>query len=167
VDAERGVWLVLEDGHIQEINPTNTERWFYTIFRVYELFIPFESAAQGSTRSIQEMSSGELKRTAADLRAKGLPSPLYACEIQLRLALAVTPLLFALLGIPLALRVRRGGRSIGFALSLGVILIYYFLLMGGVAVAQRGRLPVLPLVWFANVVLAVTGGVFVRKMLKE
>ncbi|OGR89000.1 MAG: hypothetical protein A2992_07210 [Elusimicrobia bacterium RIFCSPLOWO2_01_FULL_59_12] len=167
VDAERGVWFVLENGHIQEINPTSTRRWFYTTFRVYELFIPFENTAQASTRGIQEMDNGELARAAGVLRAKGLPYPLYTCERQLRIALAVTPLLFVLLGIPLALRVRRGGRSIGFGLSFGVVLIYYVLLMGGVGLAQRGALPVTPLVWFANGVITAVSLWLGWRMLKQ
>ncbi len=166
VDADKGVWLILEDGHIQEINPTNRQRWFFTNFRVYELFIPFENTATGSTRNIQEMDNRELARMADEMRAKGLPYPLYTCEMQLRVALAVTPLLFVILGIPLALRVRRGGRSIGFAVSLGVILIYYVVLMGGVSIAQRGNLPVIPLVWFANAILAVMGLVLGWRLMK-
>ena len=113
------------------------------------------------------MDNGELARAAGVLRAKGLPYPLYTCERQLRIALAVTPLLFVLLGIPLALRVRRGGRSIGFGLSFGVVLIYYVLLMGGVGLAQRGALPVTPLVWFANGVITAVSLWLGWRMLKQ
>ena len=167
VDPLRGMWLILENGHIQEINPTDSKRWFYTIFSTYKFFIPFESQKQGSTRAIEEMDNDELKVRAKAMRAKGLPIPLYICEMQLRLALACTPLLFVLLGIPLALRVKRGGRSIGFALSLVVVLVYYVLLMGGIGIAQRGNWPVVPLVWFANVILAIVAGVLGANLLKE
>jgi len=103
------------------------------------------------------MDNRELAEEAEAMRQKGLPFPLYICEMQLRLALAVTPLLFMFLGIPLALRVRRGGRSIGFGLSLLVVLIYYVLVMGGVGLAQRGLWPVVPLVWLANGVMVLVG----------
>jgi lipopolysaccharide export system permease protein len=167
VDMSRGMWLILEDGHIQEINPTDPQRWFYTVFRSYQFFIPFESPKQATNRAITEMSNGELSRTAAELRAKGLPYPLYTSEIHLRLALAVTPVLFVCLGIPLALRVRRGGRSIGFGLSLLVVFVYYVLVMGGVGVAQRGVLPTAPCVWFANGVVAILAIFLGLRLLKQ
>ncbi len=167
VDTATGMWLVLEDGHIQEINPTNPQRWYYIVFKTYEFFIPFESKAQASSRAIEEMDNSELSQTAEDLRKKGLPYPLYTCERQLRLALAVTPLLFVLLGIPLALRVRRGGRSIGFGLSLLVVLVYYVLVMGGVSIAQRGVWPATPSVWFANAVIGLVGLGLAWRLLKQ
>jgi lipopolysaccharide export system permease protein len=162
-----GMWLILENGHMQEINPTTPERWFYTTFRTYELFIPFESPKQASTRAISEMDSTELAREAAALRKKGLPYPLYTCEMQLRLALAFTPILFVFLGVPLALQVRRGGRSLGFGLSLLVVLIYYVLVMGGVGIAQRGVWPVIPSVWFANLILAIVAFVFAVRISRQ
>jgi lipopolysaccharide export system permease protein len=167
VNAAEGMWLTLEDGHIQEINPMNPKRWFYTVFKTYEFFIPFENQKQVGSRAIEEMDSNELSRVAAEMRHKGLPTPLYTCELQLRLAVAVTPILFVLLGVPLALRLRRGGRSIGFGLSLGVVLIYYILIMGGVSIAQRGTGPVIPSVWFANFVLALTGLGLSWRLLKQ
>jgi lipopolysaccharide export system permease protein len=167
VDMSKGMWLTLEDGHMQQINPTRTERWFYTTFRQYEFFIPFENPKESSTRNISEMDNRELARSAKEMRQKGLPTPLYTSEMQLRLALAFTPLLFVLLGIPLALRVKRGGRSIGFGLSLLVVMIYYVLVMGGVGIAQRGVWPAIPAVWFANFVLAVVALILGGKMLKQ
>jgi LPS export ABC transporter permease LptF len=167
VDMSQGMWLTLENGHMQQINPTRTERWFYTTFRQYEFFIPFESQKEGSSRSMGEMDNRELIRIAREMKQKGLPTPLYTAEMQLRIALAVTPLLFVLLGIPLALRVKRGGRSIGFGLSLLVVLVYYVLVMGGVGVAQRGLWPALPAVWLANFILAVVAAVFGWKMLRQ
>jgi lipopolysaccharide export system permease protein len=163
----RGMWLILENGHMQQIDPTTSERWFYTTFKTYELFIPFENPKQTSTRAISEMDNTELAREAAALRKKGLPYPIYTSEMQLRLALAVTPVLFVLLGIPLALQVKRGGRSLGFGISLLVILVYYVLVMGGVGIAQRGVWPVVPSVWFANGVLAVVGCVLAWRRSRE
>ena len=76
-----------------------------------------------------------------------------SCQIHLRWALAVTPFLFALLGIPLAVRVHRGGRSIGFGLSLLIMVLYYVLVMGGTGIGQRGLWPPWLAVWMGNVIL--------------
>ena len=167
VDPLQGIRLTLMDGHIQEINPTDPHRWFYITFKIYELSIPFDNPQKNQSRSIEEMDNSELMKEAAGLREKGLPYPIYTCEENLRWALAVTPLLFISLGIPLALRVKRGGRSIGFGLSLLILLIYYILLMSGVGIAQRGVLPIPPLVWFANATVALVGLILGRRLSQQ
>ena len=105
------------------------------------------------------MDNGELRSQISSLRRKHLPFPQLSCEMHLRWALAVTPFLFVLLGIPLAIRVHRGGRSIGFGISLVVMVAYYVLLMGGTGVGQRGVWPPWLAVWLADVILAGVAGV--------
>ena len=50
-------------------------------------------------------------------------------------------LAFALVGVPLAQALRRGGRGGSFALSLAILLGYYLLLSSGETWAQEGRVP--------------------------
>lgn len=67
-----------------------------------------------------------------------------------RLALSLGPIIFALLGASLGLRVRKGGRGLGVLLSLCVLVAYYLLLLFGEQMARAGTIqPVLGL-WAAN-----------------
>ena len=59
--------------------------------------------------------------------------------------------------MPLAIRTRRAERSIGFAISLVLILLYYLLLLGGQSLAIQGDLPAAPVLWLPNAVLIATG----------
>ncbi|HEY0003527.1 MAG TPA: LptF/LptG family permease [Pyrinomonadaceae bacterium] len=59
-----------------------------------------------------------------------------------RLTLSISPLIFALLGVSLGLRVRRGGRGLGVLLSLLVLLAYYLLALFGEQMARAGTVPV-------------------------
>ncbi|MFA5974873.1 MAG: LptF/LptG family permease [Elusimicrobiota bacterium] len=154
VDSEQGVRFFLEDGRIEEIDPARPDRWTYTGFKTYQLLIPFRNSVQTSERSIEEMDNRELQARINQLHAQRLPSPLFACQIHLRWAMAVTPLLFVGLGIPLAIRVHRGGRSIGFGISLLVLVGYYALLMGGTGMGQRGVWPAWLAVWMGNGIVA-------------
>lgn len=74
-----------------------------------------------------------------------------------RLALSVSPLLFAFLGATLGMRVRKGGRGIGVLLSLLAMLAYYLIMLVGEQLARAGT--VAPLIggWMASVVTLVCG----------
>lgn len=155
VDSAVGITLDLQDGRIEQIDPAQPAQWFDTGFQNYVLTIPFQNQSQTSTRALEEMDNHELQLEIQQMKNKGLPYPLFSCQEHLRWALAVTPFLFAGLGIPLAIRVHRGGRSIGFGISLVILMGYYVLVMGGTGVAQRGVWPAWLAVWMGNMVIAV------------
>jgi lipopolysaccharide export system permease protein len=155
VDSSQGITLLLQDGRIQEVDAADPTRWVYTSFKDYQFFIPLTNTSATSERSLEEMDNLELGREIARLKSKNLPFPILACQRHLRWALAVSPLLFAALGIPLAIRVHRGGRSVGFGMSLLIMVLYYVLLMGGTGAGQRGLWPPWLAVWLANGVMAV------------
>jgi LPS export ABC transporter permease LptG len=67
-----------------------------------------------------------------------------------RLAFSMGPLIFALLGAGLGLRVRKGGRGLGVLLSLAVLLLYYLLSLFGEQMARAGTVQPLAGTWIAN-----------------
>lgn len=163
VDSSFGITFLLYDGQIEQVDAKDPTRWNYTSFQTYQLFIPLVNSQTVSERALEEMDNHELRAEINRLKSKNLPSPVLACQIHLRWALAVTPILFAALGIPLAVRVHRGGRSIGFGLSLLIMVLYYILLMGGTGIGQRGVCPAWLAVWFGNgIMLATTTGLLWR-----
>src|SRR6185437_13684446 len=102
----RRVSFNLQDGRIEQIDPNHPDQWFFTGFKTYILTIPFQTQAQSSDRALEEKDNRELRTEISALKLKHEPSPTLACEMNLRWALALTPLLFVGLGIPLAIRVR-------------------------------------------------------------
>ncbi len=78
-------------------------------------------------------------------------------EIHKKFAIPVACLAFALVGVPLAQTLRRGGRGGSFALSLAVLLGYYLLLSSGETWAQEGRMAPAVAMWLPNVVLVGLG----------
>src|SRR5439155_9771461 len=131
VNGSEGITFSLQDGRIQEVDATDPSRWVYTSFKDYQLFIPLAGSQAASERALEEMDNIQLRAEMRRLKSKNLPFPILACQIHLRWALSVTPLLFAGLAIPLAIRLHRGGRSIGFGLSLLIVVLYYVMVMGG------------------------------------
>ena len=56
-----------------------------------------------------------------------------------------------LIGVPLGLSSKRGGKGTGFVLTLFLVFLYYFLSSVGIALATQGKLPPFFGVWGANI----------------
>jgi lipopolysaccharide export system permease protein len=85
--------------------------------------------------------------------------------IHRRLSLGVSCFVFAVVGIPLGIRMRSKHIMIGFGISFMVILfLYYPLVVTGIALANDTLLPVIPAIWGANSILFLGGIVILRKV---
>lgn len=85
-------------------------------------------------------------------------------ELQQRIALPIACLLFALLGVPVGVRPRRGGRAAGFVLTILLICGYYLFFVAGVHFAQNGALPPAAGVWMANIATLAVALVLLRRI---
>jgi len=88
-------------------------------------------------------------------------------EIHKKFALSFVCLVFAFLGLPLGASTRKGGRTSGFTISLGIILIYYVLITAGEKMAMDGKISAWAGMWGPNIILAGAGLYFFSKALKE
>ncbi len=84
-------------------------------------------------------------------------------EFYRRLALAFACLMLPLVGVPLGLSTRKGGKAGGVVLTLVLVLVYYILLISGVALAHQGRMPPGLGVWFANLVFLAAGALLLAR----
>ncbi|HEY0376913.1 MAG TPA: LptF/LptG family permease [Pyrinomonadaceae bacterium] len=74
-----------------------------------------------------------------------------------RLALALSPLLFAFLGAALGMSVRKGGRGMGALLSVLVMLLYYLLTLAGEQMARAGTVQPFLGAWLSSFVTVCCG----------
>jgi LPS export ABC transporter permease LptG/LPS export ABC transporter permease LptF len=88
----------------------------------------------------------------------------YLIELHKRFAYPAACLVLMLIGIPLGISSRRGGKSAGFVLTIALVFIYYFLSLTGVSLAREGKLPVFVGVWAANMLFAFFGLLLLRQM---
>ena len=115
-----------------------------------------DSLRQGDEATkLSEMGWSELSAYAAS--KSGLEGREASTLLHKRLALSLSPLLFAFLGATLGMRVRKGGRGIGVLLSVLSMLAYYLLLLAGEQMARAGTVSPWIGGWMASFVTLVCG----------
>ncbi len=86
----------------------------------------------------------------------------YRVEIYKKYAIALTCLIFALIGAPLGLSMRSGGLGKSAVIALGLFLFYWVSLVQGEKLADRGFLSPWLGMWVADIILGLVGmGLFV------
>ncbi|MBO6575732.1 MAG: LptF/LptG family permease [Rhodothermales bacterium] len=82
----------------------------------------------------------------------------YRVEIHKKYSIALACLIFMLVGIPLGLRIRRGGLATAALLALGIFMFYWVTLVNGEKFADRGYIVPWLGMWAANIVMGLLGG---------
>jgi LPS export ABC transporter permease LptF/LPS export ABC transporter permease LptG len=161
--------LVLQDAVRTKLPAPDARDQSYTVERLAQFRFDFNIGRSGLLASMRksdlnpdEMDWGELRQFAAE--STGRDQREAEMLLHKRLAFSVSPLLFALFGAALALRVRRGGRGLGVLLSLLVLLIYYLFTLAGDQMARAGSLPAGVGPWLASALtLAIAIGLLAFK----
>jgi len=91
----------------------------------------------------------------------------YRVEIEKKFSIAVSCVIFVLLGAPIALRFPRGGVGLTIGVSLSVFAIYYVGLLAGEALSDRGLLDPALAMWTTNVLLGIVGVYLTAKLGSE
>ncbi len=136
----------------------------------YDLQTSAEESRDLPLTSSAGASSGAQALTVRDLTLSQLLSAGAAgkhdarVELQQRIALPIACLLFALLGVPVGVRPRRGGRAAGFIVTILLICGYYLLFVTGVHFAQDGILSPVIGVWTANIVTLAVALILLRRI---
>jgi lipopolysaccharide export system permease protein len=85
-------------------------------------------------------------------RAARQRAAIYEVEIQKKLAISAACVIFALLGLPLAIRYPRGGVGLVIGTSLAVFSVYYVGLIGGEELGDRLIVPPFFAMWTPNLI---------------
>ena len=117
----------------------------------------------GARKPFSEMNTRELRRYSAT----GPEWVEARIELHRRLALPIACLVLALVGIPLGVSSRKGGKSGGYVTAVFLAFFcYYLAFITLVSLARRGRLPVEVALWLPNAVFLVAGLIAVARMEK-
>ena len=149
--------LRLNDGTIQR-RDTRSGKESYQVakFGIYDVNMSLgdedKGAAARKTKKINRMSYTEIRSAMATSDDKAVVSAMQT-ELHERFSLAMAPLVFALLGVPLGIQSTRSGKGGGFAKALGITLVYYAMLTAARTAGSDGLLPAPLVMWAPNLVM--------------
>jgi len=135
---ERGIAIELRGGQFSQTDYKDADKVLYGDFSSYKTLIPFFSESTDSRKLYaREISTAGLMRRIADGTADADTAWKYRIEIASRFAMALTPLVFFLIGAPLGVVLEKKGRSAGFTLSLLIIFLYYGFSITSMVLARK------------------------------
>ncbi len=156
---ENSVKLKLTDGTADEITPESPDEFYKLSFKEYFMTLNLEDAVD--VRNIQkkarEKSIKELLADIRELKKDEINVIPLRIELHKKLALAFSNLVFVLVGVPLAITTHRREKFIGFGLAMVLFLIYWGIMLSGIAFAIRAIVPPWAGVWSANILLSALG----------
>src|SRR3989441_8636653 len=109
------------------------------------------------SRGLQDLPFGELRDEIQRLRDTGIYPAAALMEAHQRVAASVACVAFTLIGIPLGIKTSRRETSIGIAVSLGLALIWYLMLVLSSTLRNRPYLFPEAILWTPNLIFEVLG----------
>ncbi|MFZ1030762.1 MAG: LPS export ABC transporter permease LptF, partial [Candidatus Acidiferrales bacterium] len=153
--------LHLGSGSTHEYDPHDPRRYNVTTFGESEIPVELSNPVTGP----KTVALSDAERSVSELLAERGPNWRDArVEFQRRIAFPAACVVFALLGVPIGVRPRRGGRAAGLILTLVLIGGYYFLFVTGAHMAQQGSIAPWAGIWAANIGAILLGLVFLRRI---
>jgi LPS export ABC transporter permease LptG/LPS export ABC transporter permease LptF len=150
--------LHLRDGATHESDAKQPEHYQISTFQ--ETDIPIEVSNNENKQEREPTTIGELGTWELWRQAKQVDPILtrwYMIEFWGRLALPTACVVLALVGIPLGLSSKKGGKSAGFVLTIALVFGYYSASLIGVSLARQGKVSPTFGVWLADILFFVGG----------
>jgi LPS export ABC transporter permease LptG len=155
------IWLNLHNARNHVWDPRRPDRYDVTHNSLQRILLSdrMQPGTLRLTRSFREMSLRELigqeklLRQTTDKESYNIAW----VEIHKKFSIPFACIVFGIIGLPLGITNRRGGKSSGFSLSIGIILFYYVAIYNGEALAGMGRITPFLGMWAANIVMLATG----------
>ncbi len=179
--------LRLSDGVLHSYSPSDPEKYGVTSFENLEEEIDVESLFSSVSKEkkvrekdIHELIKGvriikqdldslekESGKEDKQYRRKWKEHVSYWVEIHKKFAFPFACLIFGILGLPLGASTRKGGRTSGFTISLGIIAIYYVLITAGEKTAMDGKISPWIGLWGPNILLFLVALYLFFRSIKE
>ena len=158
--------LELVNGSRHDIQASDPAQYNIGTFKSAPL--PIETTSQEDTHlsrrdtPMQALDTSEVWRRAHG--PSNTDTRLYSIEFHRRLSFPAACLVLMLVGVPLGLSSKRGGKSSGFVVTVLLVLLYYVLSLVGSAFAHQNEVPAFLGVWGANILFTVAGLFLIQQM---
>lgn len=166
--AHQNLSLHLSHGQIHRYPRSGSEETYQVIdFNNYVVNLALDQAVQKhGSQKVKELSLPALLR-----RIDNADSPTELAkgqaELHQRFSLIPTPLLFALLALPLGIQSNRSGKGGGFAIGLLIYLSYYMMASFASTLVIEQHWPAALSLWMPPLVFFILGAILFRQALRE
>src|SRR5262249_37101991 len=133
--------LHLVNGSAHDLDPAKPDQYQISTFQETDLPIPLPEAT--AAKDQQPASVSQVPTLQLPQQARSKKSPVvarwYWIEFHRRFALPTACIVLALVGFPLGLSAKKGGKSAGFVLTIILVFAYYFVSLFGLSLARQGK----------------------------
>jgi len=155
-DSPQELLMRLRDGSRHETVPGQSQQYNISTFVTMDLPL---ALSQQSDVHLGRMDTAiyALPMRALLSRTHGPDAKRFLIELNNRFAFPAACLVLMLVGVPLGVASRRGGKSSGFVFTILLVLVYYVLSYTGIALSKQDKVSPFFGVWLANLLFAVAG----------
>src|SRR5438477_2510238 len=155
--------LHLRHGSQHQSIPRSPDQYSIQTFNQLDREIPAVEEQVREQAPVAEIPTRQLRATARSF-ADPNRARLYEIEFHRRLALPTACIVLAMVGIPLGLSAKKGGKSTGMVLTIALVFVYYVISLFGVSLARQGQLSPFTGVWVANILFFLGGTVLLARV---
>lgn len=171
ITAKKGEWVAdtwkLENGTIYNYDEEGKITYEMT-FATMDIMVKEDlQKFFKNQRTPQEMNSKELKQQISILQQAGADTKSFEVDLYMKYSVPFSGLIFVLLGVPLGLQVKRGGKSAGIIISIVLILVYYIFVSTARSFGNGGVLAPVLAAWLPNIIFAILGTIIIFRAEKK
>ncbi len=162
-DGPQSLRMRLRNGTEHEFVPNDPNQ--YSVSTFAESDLPLQIGHEEETH-IGRSDTPILAMPLRDLyaRSRAPDGRWFRIELYKRFAFPTSCIVLMLVGVPLGLSSRRGGKSAGFVLTISLVFLYYFLSSTGIALARQNKVSPFIGVWAANALFGLFGLMLLRQL---
>jgi LPS export ABC transporter permease LptF/LPS export ABC transporter permease LptG len=155
-DSSQELLMRMRDGSRHEMDAKQPQQYNISTFTSTDA--PLFLSQQGDVRlGRMDTAIYALPMNALLERTHGKDAKRFQIELQSRFSFPVACLVLMLVGVPLGVASRRGGKSSAWVFTLLLVFSYYVLSSTGIALGRQNKIPAFFAVWSANLVFAAAG----------
>jgi lipopolysaccharide export system permease protein len=169
-DAKHRFYMRLYDGTVQFLGEEGQDHLTTLFFKASTVDLDLGGTlktVQNVEKQPEEMSIREILQSLQSMAPGDSKRFHFAVVMHKKIAIPFACLSFLIIGFPLGLFVRKGGRMLSFIFAIGLIFVYYIFLSTGDTFGTEGKLEPWISMWLANLALSAIGLPLIWAALKE